>query len=140
MARYISIFLTTKYLSSDWFLGCRSFVALFANVKTIKVFLKTFSKSLVASVNFINVFMRSFYAHRSQKLKKPAVLDCLFCTFGIFARKSCAYNVGEIDTRCWFHQHFTNSFWVPISFHQQFTDPNCKHIKAVQISFVHKRC
>ena len=78
MARYISIFLTTKYLSSDWFLGCRSIVALFANVKTIKVFLKTFSKRLVASVNFINVFMRSFYAHRSQKHKKLLDLTVFF--------------------------------------------------------------
>ena len=32
----------------------------------------------------------SFYARSSQERKKAALLDCLFCAFGICARKSCS--------------------------------------------------
>ena len=31
------------------------------------------------------------------KAQKASWVDCLFCAFGICSRKSCAYNVGEID-------------------------------------------
>ena len=41
--------------------------------------------------------MSSFYARRSQKRKKDCQVKQLYCAFGICARKSCSYNLGEID-------------------------------------------
>ena len=40
-------------------------------------------------VNIINVFMCSFYTHRSLKHKKLLDLTVFFCAFGICACKSC---------------------------------------------------
>jgi hypothetical protein len=39
--------------------------------------------------------------------------------------------------------NFTNILWAafaPKSFHQKITNPNCKHIKAAQKTFVQKNC
>ncbi len=41
-------------------------------------------------VHFTNIFWCSLYMHRSQKFKKDCWLDCIFCAFGIFVRKSFA--------------------------------------------------
>ena len=38
------------------------------------------------------------------KAQKAAWVDCLFWAFGICSRKSCRYNVSEIDSRGQFHQ------------------------------------
>ncbi len=44
------------------------------------------------------MYPSSFYLWRSQKRKKTVKSSVSFCAFGIFARKSCLLNVGEIDT------------------------------------------
>ena len=51
----------------------------------------------LSGVNFNNVLRAAFTFVRSQKCKKHWWLDCLFCAFGIFTRKSCALNIGETD-------------------------------------------
>jgi len=48
-------------------------------------------------VNFTNMFKSSFYVCRSQKSKKILKTWLDFYTFGICKRKSCAWNVDEID-------------------------------------------
>ncbi len=42
-------------------------------------------------------------------------------------------------SRCQFHQHFMNSFCAKIPL-PKITNPNCKHIKAVQKTFIRKNC
>jgi len=42
----------------------------------------------------------SFYACRSQKRQTTLLTWLSFCAFGICVRKSCMYNVDEIDTWC----------------------------------------
>ncbi len=46
--------------------------------------------------------MRSFYARRSQKRKNSVKTLVSFYDFGIHTRKSCAKNIDEIDTRCYY--------------------------------------
>jgi len=48
---------------------------------------------------FHQCFTSSFYQPRSIKYKKDWLLDCIFCTFGICACKSCSQNIDEIDPR-----------------------------------------
>jgi hypothetical protein len=43
------------------------------------------------------------------------------------------------DPRGSFHQHFTGAF-LPISFDQKITKPNCNERNAVQFAFVPKTC
>ncbi len=57
--------------------------------------------------------MKIFYACRSQKRKRCLWLSLseFLCFWAMGAKKSASKCVGEIDTRCWFHQHFTISFY-----------------------------
>ena len=48
-------------------------------------------------VDFINVFMRSFYACRSQKRKKLLELTDFFALFGPAGVKAASEHINEID-------------------------------------------
>jgi hypothetical protein len=60
-----------------------------------------------------------------------------------YLRKSCSSlalkSVGKIDPWCQFYQHFMSSFCTKI-LSPKITNPNCKHIKAAQKTFVQKSC
>jgi len=46
------------------------------------------AKANSAGIYFTNMFMSSFYAHRSQNRKNSVTASVSFCAFGICARKS----------------------------------------------------
>jgi len=55
---------------------------------------------LIPDANFINILGAAFTRPYPKSLKKDWQLNCLFNAFGIFVLKSCALNVGEIDSMC----------------------------------------
>ncbi len=63
---------------------------------------------LRSGIDFINMFMSSFYRQRSPK----SIVSSVFCTFGVWVRKSCLQNVDEIDPWYQFYQCSTNSFFA----------------------------
>jgi len=54
------------------------------------------------------------------KAQKDTADLTVFLRFGDLSTKSCLQNVGEIDPRCQFHQHFTSSFFIGKCFLQLF--------------------
>jgi hypothetical protein len=48
--------------------------------------------------NFINILHKTFTHADPKVVKIKSSCQYLFCDFGIWAHKSCSYNVGEIDT------------------------------------------
>jgi len=50
-------------------------------------------------VNFINVLRTAFTLVDPESVKRYWRLNCIFCAFGIYKRKSCTLNVDEINPR-----------------------------------------
>jgi len=53
---------------------------------------------LTPRANFTNMFKCSFYMRRFQMSKNDSQVVDHFYAFGIYERKSCLWNVDEIDT------------------------------------------
>ncbi len=66
----------------------------------VKAAHKLMVKLTTARAKFHQYSTYSFYSCRSQKRKKDIQVFNIFFTFGIYKRKSCAKNVGELDYRC----------------------------------------
>ncbi len=80
---------------------------------------------LTAVVNFINVQQAAF-ACTDPKVHKKLTIWLSFCAFGICGRKSCSYNVEEIDPWCKKMQSFfctkTFSFFSIFLFFPEYDD------------------
>ncbi len=71
-----------------------------------------FRDAKISGVNFINI-LRTAFALIDPKSVKNTVKTSVYVryAFGIYERKSCTWNVDEIDTRCQNHQYFTGIFF-----------------------------
>jgi len=54
-------------------------------------------ENMRSGVNFINVLCTAFTLIDPESVKRYWWLNCIFCAFGIYERKSCMLNVDEID-------------------------------------------
>jgi len=61
-------------------------------------------------VDFINIFMHSFYARSSPSVRTQSNCQYLFFAFGIYMCKSCELIVMKLTPGVDFTQHFMNSF------------------------------
>jgi len=60
---------------------------------------------LTPGVNFINVLCTAFALIDPESVKRYWRINCIFCAFGIYERKSCSLNVDEIDSRPYLKSH-----------------------------------
>jgi len=51
----------------------------------------------IPGVNFINVLRTDFTLVGPESVKRYWRLNCIFCAFGIYERKSCTLNIDEIN-------------------------------------------
>ncbi len=64
---------------------------------------------LTPGLNFINVLRTAFTLIDPKSVKNTVKSKVSFYTFGIYGRKSCLLNIGEIDT------------WMPPSYNKNLT-------------------
>ena len=94
--RYPWLQLTSKQTSSEEFGGTpRAFLGAPRLRTTAICFQQT-----MYGVNFTNILRAAFTRADPKSAKKDSQLKQLFCDFGIYVRKSCSQNVGEIDPWC----------------------------------------
>ncbi len=62
-------------------------------------------------LNFTIILRASFLLVDPKSIKNTVKSSVSFYAFMICKRKSCTYNIGEIDKRSQFHQHFTSTFF-----------------------------
>jgi len=67
-------------------------------------------------------WLQAAFTYNDPKIaKRQSSHQCIFCAFWICACKSFSKNIGEINRRCQFHQHYMHAFFIQISLRQLFS-------------------
>jgi len=79
-----------------------------------------FFNELTLGVNFIKVLRAAFAPVDPKSVKRYWRLDWILTLLRATGVKAANKYVGEIEPRCWFHQHFKSSFYIAKGFAQLF--------------------